>query len=82
MHNLGDFEDSEKRIDSLRDKSKTTMMNIVYNAVINGEDKAIKSESPIEEKIEALNNILDFFVKLEEYEKCSNIKKIIDKIQC
>lgn len=82
MHDLGDFEDSEKRIDSLRDKSKTTMMNIVYNAVINGEDKAIKSESPIEEKIEALNNILNFFVKLEEYEKCSNIKKIIDKIQC
>tara|TARA_R110000803_G_scaffold82414_3_gene148558 strand:- start:611 stop:865 length:255 start_codon:yes stop_codon:yes gene_type:complete len=84
MHDLGDFEDSmeNENIDSLRDSSKTVMMNIVYNAVIEGEDKAIKSESPVEEKVEALNNILNFFVKCEEYEKCSNIKKIIDKIKC
>ena len=84
MHDLGDFEDSAENddIESLRDNSKTTMMNIVYNAVIEGEDKAIKSESPVEEKVEALNNILNFFVKCEEYEKCSNIKKIIDKIKC
>ena len=84
MHDLGDFEDSAENddIESLRDNSKTTMMNIVYNAVIEGEEKAIKSESPVEEKVEALNNILNFFVKCEEYEKCSNIKKIIDKIQC
>tara|TARA_R110000782_G_scaffold1387_5_gene5402 strand:- start:3522 stop:3776 length:255 start_codon:yes stop_codon:yes gene_type:complete len=84
MHDLGDFEDSAENddIESLRDNSKTTMMNIVYNAVIEGEDKAIKSESPVEEKVEALNNILNFFVKCEEYEKCSNIKKIIDKIRC
>ena len=84
MHELGDFEDSmeNENIDSLRDSSKTVMMNIVYNAVIEGEDKAIKSESPVEEKVEALNNILNFFVKCEEYEKCSNIKKIIDKIKC
>ena len=84
MHDLGDFEDSseQENIESLRDSSKNAMMNIVYNAVIEGEDKAIKSEAPVEEKIEALNNILNFFVKCEEYEKCSNIKKIIDKIQC
>jgi|TARA_B110000093_G_scaffold161713_1_gene183202 hypothetical protein len=84
MHDLGDFEDSAENddIESLRDNSKTAMMNIVYNAVIEGEDKAIKSESPVEEKVEALNNILNFFVKCEEYEKCSNIKKIIDKIRC
>ena len=84
MHDLGDFEDSmeNENIDSLRDNSKTAMMNLVYNAVIEGEEKAIKSESPVEEKVEALNNILNFFVKCEEYEKCSNIKKIIDKIRC
>ena len=54
MHDLGDFEDSAENddIESLRDNSKTTMMNIVYNAVIEGEDKAIKSESPVEEKYE------------------------------
>lgn len=84
MHDLGDFDDSSEmdHIESLRDNSKQTMMNMIYNAVINGEEKAIKSNSPNEEKVAALNNILNFFVECEEYEKCSNIKKIIDKIEC
>ena len=84
MNDLGDFDDSSEmdHIESLRDNSKQTMMNMIYNAVINGEEKAIKSDSPPNEKVEALNNILNFFVKREEYEKCSNIKKIIDKIKC
>ena len=55
---------------------------MIYNAVVNGEEKALKSETDPEEKVNALNNILNFFIGLEEYEKCSNIKKIIDKIQC
>jgi hypothetical protein len=62
--------------------SKETIMDIVYNSVIHREADAIKSESPVEEKIEALNCILNFFAKREEYEKCSNIKKIINKIKC
>ncbi len=84
MNDLGDFDDSSEmdHIESLRDNSKQTMMNMIYNAVIKGEEKAIKSDSPPKEKVEALNNILNFFVKREEYEKCSNIKKIIDKIKC
>jgi protein-arginine kinase activator protein McsA len=84
MNDLGDFDDSSEmdHIESLRDNSKQTMMNMIYNAVINGEEKAIKSDSPPKQKVEALNNILNFFVKREEYEKCSNIKKIIDKIKC
>lgn len=84
MNDLGDFDDSSEmdHIESLRDNSKQTMMNMIYNAVINGEERAIKSDSPPKEKVEALNNILNFFVKREEYEKCSNIKKIIDKIKC
>jgi len=84
MHDLGDFDESNDmdRIETLKEGSKETMMNMIYNAVINGEDKAIAANTPPNEKIQALNNILDFFIGIEEYEKCSNIKKIIDKIQC
>lgn len=83
MHDLGENpENSSNRIENLREGSKETMMNMIYNAVINEEDRAIKSETDPEEKVQALTNILDFFIGLEEYEKCSNIKKIIDKIQC
>ena len=79
-----DFEDSEEsnHIESLRASSKETMMNMIYNAVINGEERALKSDSPSSEKLNALQDILNFFINREEYEKCSNIKKIIDKIKC
>lgn len=84
MYDLGDDAAASEfdRINELRESSKETMMNMIYNAVINEEDRAISSETPKDQKLEALNNIIDFFVQLEEYEKCSNIKKIIDRIQC
>ena len=46
------------------------------------QDKAINSNTPPEEKLQALNNVIQYFVESEEYEKCYNIKKIIDKIRC
>ena len=84
MYDLGDDAAASEfdRINELKESSKETMMNMIYNAVINEEDRAISSETPKDQKLEALNNIIDFFVQLEEYEKCSNIKKIIDRIQC
>ena len=84
MYDLGEDASTSEfdRINELRESSKETMMNMIYNAVINEEDRAISSETPKDQKLEALNNIIDFFVQLEEYEKCSNIKKIIDRIQC
>lgn len=84
MYDLGDDASTSEfdRINELRESSKEAMMNMIYNAVINEEDRAISSETPKDQKLEALNNIIDFFVQLEEYEKCSNIKKIIDRIQC
>ena len=79
-----EFDDSEEsnHIESLRASSKETMMNMIYNAVVDEEERALKSETDPDEKVLALTNILNFFLEIEEYEKCSNIKKIIDKIKC
>jgi len=57
-------------------------MEIIYNTLMNEQDKAINSNTPPEEKLQALNNVIQYFVESEEYEKCYNIKKIIDKIRC
>lgn len=75
---ISDFEDSG--IQNLIEGSKDTMMNMVYEAIMRNEEDAIYSNSPIEEKVTALNNVLGYFETTEEYEKCYNIKKIIDKI--
>ena len=84
MYDLGDTPEKSdsNRIENLREGSKETMMNMIYSAIVNEEERAIKSETDPGEKIIALTNILNFFKELEEYEKCSNIKKIIDKIKC
>lgn len=81
---LEDFEDDSEYtgIENFVESSKDTMMNIVYNALVENSDRAINSDSPINEKKEALNNVLQYFAKIEEYEKCSTIKKIIDNIKC
>lgn len=75
---ISDFEDSG--IQNLIEGSKDTMMNMVYEAIMRNEEDAIYSNTPIEEKVTALNNVLGYFETTEEYEKCYNIKKIIDKI--
>lgn len=84
MYDLGDTpeKNDSNRIDKLREGSKETMMNMIYNAVVDEEERALKSETDPDEKVLALTNILNFFLEIEEYEKCSNIKKIIDKIKC
>jgi hypothetical protein len=84
MRNLDDTPEGSDldKIENLREGSTETMMNMVYNAVINDESGAIKSKTSALDKVEALTKILDFFVRSEEYEKCYNIKKIIDKIEC
>lgn len=82
---IGEFDDnisSERRriLASYEEGSKDTMMNIVYKALMEGEQQAITSNTPVDEKLKALKNVLGYFEKTEEYEKCHNIKKIIDKI--
>lgn len=59
---------------------QSSMMNMVYEAIMVDIDGAIKADTPTPEKINALQTVLKFFEKSEEYEKCGNIKKIIDSI--
>jgi hypothetical protein len=61
---------------------KIKLANENYNMIIeNGidfeamEDRGI-SAAPL---IKTLNDMLEIFIELEEYEKCSEIKKILDK---
>jgi hypothetical protein len=43
---------------------------------------ALKHEAPLEDKIEGVQTVLNFFKEREEYEKCIELKKIIDKLTC
>lgn len=72
-----EFEDN---IGNLIEGSKDTMMNMIYSAIINNEQDALNSNTPANEKLKALISVLQYFESTEEYEKCLNLKKIMDKI--
>lgn len=69
-------------IKRLYESSHDEMMDLVYNSIVNKEMGALKHNAPIEDKIEGVQKILDFFKEREEYEKCLELKKIIDRLSC
>jgi len=79
MDEIEDYDNTPGFIKDLQESSKDTMMEMIYDAIINKKHGALSGDSPIETKIDGLNLILNFFKNREEYEKCSEIKKIIDE---
>lgn len=67
-------------IEQLKTSSKDIMMELIYKAIVQNEMGALQNDVPIDEKIEALQTVIRYFSEREEYEKCSDLKQIINKI--
>ena len=52
----------------------------IYKAIVENKMGALEANVPREQKIEGLNNLLSWFESREEYEKCGQLKNIIEKI--
>ncbi len=74
-------EDSLRFFNSVRNLPREKMMDLVYQAIINRKQDALNSSSSKEEKIEAITFIISWFESKEEYEKCNELKKIINEIK-
>ena len=73
-------EESRKFIKKLHEASKEDMMEAMYSSIVNGKMGALKHDGSIEEKIEGVKTVLKFFKEKEDYEKCKELQKIIDKM--
>jgi len=83
MDELEEYEYEEtKFIKKLQESSREDMMDLIYNSIVNDRMGALKHNAPVEDKIEGVQKILNFFKEREEYEKCLELKKIIDKLSC
>lgn len=67
-------------IEKLKSSSKEIMMDLIYKAIIENEMGALNNNSPKEEKIAALETVIKYFAEQEEYERCHELKKIINNI--
>lgn len=74
-------EESRKFIKKLHEASKEDMMDAMYFSIVNGKMGALKHDGSIEEKIEGVKTVLNFFKENEDYEKCKELQKIIEKMQ-
>jgi hypothetical protein len=73
--------ESMKYVDDMRDNSRELMMDVVYSSIVNNEHGVVNSLTSTSKKIEAISHVLDFFENGEDYEKCAELKKIMDKIK-
>ena len=76
MDNNIKFEFTDKELAQF----EVEMMNMIYETLIINVDAAIDNNANREDKISALNTVLNYFEKKEEYEKCTKIKEIITHI--
>ena len=83
MDDLEEYENNEtKFLGKLKGSSREDMMELIYNSIIKDKMGALKHNAPIEEKIQGVQSVLNFFKEREEYEKCNELKKIINKLEC
>lgn len=81
MDDLDEFENTQTHfLKKLHQSSKDEMMELIYNSIIERKMGALKHTAPLSDKIEGVQMVLDFFKEKEEYEKCKELKKIIDNL--
>lgn len=60
--------------------NRETMMDMIYKAIIENKMGALEANIPRSQKLEGLTNLIKWFEHREEYEKCGNLKNIIEKL--
>lgn len=74
-------EDHTNFFNSLLTMNKEQIMELTYRALMGRKMGALEdNDVSIENKIEALNTMIKWFSDREEYEKCNDLKKIIETL--
>jgi predicted sugar kinase len=74
-------EDHTNFFNSLLTMNKEQIMELTYRALMGRKMGALEdNDVSTENKIEALNTMIKWFSDREEYEKCNDLKKIIETL--
>jgi len=66
---------------SLRHTDFDAFMNLIYDALQRELSGAIFDQTPLTEKQEALNSMIQYFQDKEEYEKCAVLRDMVLTIE-
>jgi predicted sugar kinase len=74
-------DDHTNFFNSLLTMTKEQIMELTYRALMGRKMGALEdNDVSVENKIEALNSMIKWFSDREEYEKCNDLKKIIETL--
>lgn len=74
-------EDLIQKLEDLKNQDLDAFFELIFQSIINWPEEAINDSSPVDNKIKALERIIKHFQDLEEYEKCQELKIILDQIK-
>lgn len=69
------------KLEELKNKDLDAFSTLIFRVILENEDLAINDNSPVEKKIRALNNLMEYFKSIEKYEECAFIRDLIGKIE-
>jgi len=73
--------DTLKLLTILRDNDKESFYRVVYRIINECPEKILNNKYKADQKLKALNEMLEHFKEEEEYERCAKIKQLIDGIK-
>ena len=73
-------EDLIRKIEELKKTDLDSYYNLVFESITGFPEDAIEDDSPKKNKVAALNKLIDYFEQKEEYERCHELKKLLDRI--
>ena len=76
MYDLNDFDSNDGFADRFQEASKHTMMEAIYNTLINDQERAIASKTPVEEKLDALKTLFDILKSMKNTKNVLILKKL------
>lgn len=71
----------ENILKELSKNDPRVFMELSYIAIMQDPEYAISVEHDKEEKIDALNDLIEFFKKEERYEECAQLLKILKEVE-
>jgi hypothetical protein len=74
-------EDLIQKLEDLKNQNLDAFFELVFQSIVNWPEEAVDDKSPVDNKIKALERIIKHFQDLEEYEKCQELKIILDRIK-
>jgi|TARA_R110000796_G_scaffold237341_1_gene357318 hypothetical protein len=61
---------------TLEETNFDEFMNLSYAVMMQSPSNVLKRKDSIETKVDAINNMIEYFEESEAYEKCTNLQKL------